>query len=309
MSGRYDNALNFANTAAQFQQARMLAAQTNVMQAQLNAHRELVALEKQKSMRMELEKHARQQLIDVEFEFKKITNISQQFPLYSYYYCEHMFGIIARNNFFNQYLTEVNDIRLAREIATQIESHMQSIASNNSKLMETEYTYYSQGMANMPIIEETLGLIHTRTKRREKSIRKQKKFEGKIKQSRKIISLYLIAGLVSLTLFGFSWIGLIVMGSILSGYVIIFATGFCLFFLGKFLDKLPELRVNESEKSKAKQNFLNEEQRITENTNLLGFNDPDEIGEWLTQNQEFFSSRNPIQQVLVSREVSEKLTK
>ena len=135
MSGRYDNALNFANTAAQFQQARMLAAQTNVMQAQLNAQQDLVALEKQKSMRLELEKQARQQLIDIEFEFKKITNFPQQFPLYSYYYCEHMFGIIARNNFFNQYLTEVNDIRLARETATQIESHMQSIASNNSKLM------------------------------------------------------------------------------------------------------------------------------------------------------------------------------
>ena len=59
----------------------MLAAQTNVMQAQLNAQQELVALEKQKSMRMELEKQARQQLIDIEFEFKKITNISKWFRL------------------------------------------------------------------------------------------------------------------------------------------------------------------------------------------------------------------------------------
>lgn len=294
MSGRYDNALNFANTAAQFQQARMLAAQTNVMQAQLNAQQELVALEKQKSMRMELEKQARQQLIDIEFEFKKITNISKQFPLYSYYYCEHMFGIIARNNFFNLYLTEVSDIRLARETATQIESHMQSIASNNSKLMETEYPFYSQGMANMPIIEETLGLIHTRTERREKSIRKQEKFEGKIKQSRKIGSLSLIAGLVSLTLVGYSIISLTTREAWDFCGVGILAAGISGFFLNKSLDKFTDLSVSKSKKSKAKQNFLHEEQRITENTKTLGFNDPAEIGEWLIQNQQFFSSRNPI---------------
>jgi hypothetical protein len=190
---------------------------------------------------------AKQQLIDIEFEFKKITHISQQFPVYSYYYCEHMFGIIIRNNFFNQYLTEVSDIRLARETATQIESHMQSIAANNSKLMETEYPYYSQGMANMPIIEKTLGLIHTRTERREKTIRKQKKFEIKIKQSRKIGSLSMIAGLVSLALVGYiitltekeQWD--------LCG-VGIFAAVLCGYSLNKSLNKFNEISVFKNKK-------------------------------------------------------------
>jgi len=293
MSGRYDNALNFANTAAQFQQARMLAAQTNVMQAQLNAQQELVALEKQKSMRMELEKQARQQLIDIEFEFKKITNISQQFPLYSYYYCEHMFGIIARNNFFNQYLTEVSDIRLARETATQIESHMQSIASNNSKLMETEYPFYSQGMANMPIIEETLGLIHTRTERRVKSIRKQEKYAAKINQSTKnaILSSIGVVASLAFPILNFtnnSW-----STSEFCGIGVISAALF-VFFLNKSLDKFNDIRVFKSKKERARENFQLDEQRIMLNTSLLGFNDPAEIGEWLTQNQQFFSSRNPI---------------
>ena len=293
MSGRYDNALNFANTAAQFQQARVLAAQTNVMQAQLNAQQELVALEKQKSMRMELEKQARQQLIDIEFEFKKITNISQQFPLYSYYYCEHMFGIIARNNFFNQYLTEVSDIRLARETATQIESHMQSIASNNSKLMETEYPFYSQGMANMPIIEETLGLIHTRTERRVKSIRKQEKYAAKINQSTKnaILSSIGVVASLAFPILNFtnnSW-----STSEFCGIGVISAALF-VFFLNKSLDKFNDIRVFKSKKERARENFQLDEQRIMLNTSLLGFNDPAEIGEWLTQNQQFFSSRNPI---------------
>jgi len=293
MSGRYDNALNFANTAAQFQQARVLAAQTNVMQAQLNAQQELVALEKQKSMRMELEKQARQQLIDIEFEFKKITNISQQFPLYSYYYCEHMFGIIARNNFFNQYLTEVSDIRLARETATQIESHMQSIASNNSKLMETEYPFYSQGLANMPIIEETLGLIHTRTERRVKSIRKQEKYAAKINQSTKnaILSSIGVVASLAFPILNFtnnSW-----STSEFCGIGVISAALF-VFFLNKSLDKFNDIRVFKSKKERARENFQLDEQRIMLNTSLLGFNDPAEIGEWLTQNQQFFSSRNPI---------------
>lgn len=292
MSGRYDNALNFANTAAQFQQARMLAAQTNVMQAQLNAQQELVALEKQKSMRMELEKQARQQLIDIEFEFKKITNISQQFPLYSYYYCEHMFVIIARNNFFNQYLTEVSDIRLARETATQIESHMQSIASNNSKLMETEYPFYSQGMANMPIIEETLGLIHTRTERREKSIRKQEKYAAKINQSTKnaILSSIGVVASLAFPILNFtnnSW-----STSEFCGIGVISAALFA-FFLNKSLDKFNDISVFKSKKEIARENFQLDEQRIMLNTSSLGFNDPAEIGEWLTQNQQFFSSRNP----------------
>jgi hypothetical protein len=291
MSGRYDNALNFANTAAQFQQARMLAAQTNVMQAQLNAQQDLVALEKQKSMRLELEKQARQQLIDIEFEFKKITNFPQQFPLYSYYYCEHMFGIIARNNFFNQYLTEVNDIRLARETATQIESHMQSIASNNSKLMETEYPFYSQGMANMPIIEETLGLIHSRTERREQSIRKQEKYAAKINQSTKnaIFSTVGIVASLALPVLNFKnyWT------SNFCGIGLISAALF-VFFLNKSLDKFKQISVFESKKKIARENFQHDEQRVVENTEILGFHDPAEIGEWLTQNQQFFSSRNPI---------------
>jgi hypothetical protein len=294
MSGRYDNALNFANTAAQFQQARMLAAQSNVMQAQLGAQRELIALEKQKSRVNELEKQARQQLIDIEFEFKKITNISQTFPLYSYYYCEHMFGIIAKNDFFNQYLTEVNDIRLARETATQIEAHMQLIVSNNSKIMDTEYPYYSQGMVNMPIIEETLRLITTRAERRGKSSQNQKKFKINIQKNRKNGSLLLIAGLTSLAMVGYSilrimfaeawdFCGVVPIGIALTG-----------FFLYKSNDNFNQLSVLKLLKMKDEQDFQHDEQSIKENTELLGFSDPSEIGEWLAQNQEFFSSRSPI---------------
>ena len=71
MTGGVDNSVNLANTAAQFQQARMLAAQSAIMQAQLNVQSELVHLEKQKNRRDDLERQARQQLIDIEFEFGK----------------------------------------------------------------------------------------------------------------------------------------------------------------------------------------------------------------------------------------------
>ncbi|MDA8748975.1 hypothetical protein N9M68_02435 [Candidatus Poseidonia alphae] len=294
MTAGVDNSVNLANTAAQFQQARMLAAQSAIMQAQLNVQSELVHLEKQKNRRDDLERQARQQLIDIEFEFRNICNLSDKFPLYSYYYCEHMFRIIASNDYFNRYLSQIEDIRLARETAAKIEIQMRKIATKHSRKITSEYTFYSQGMANMSTIEETLSLVHSTVERKIERDRDYQKYTDRMSKSWKKGIGYII-GTITVVFSGMILFNNTGIEDFFEKWCFLYLAlvGFFILFFNRSLDEFSNVNKYTRMIDSVNNKFEREQQRIEANTALLGFRDHTEINEWLSQNEEFFSTRNP----------------
>jgi hypothetical protein len=279
------------SASAQMKQAMALNTQSKLLQNQLNLKAEQVNIQRQEANLASLEKQGRQYLVDMEFQFQRVCKINKSHPLYSLYTSEKFLREIVSSNYFQEFFRDVEDLRMVRTLAQNIEENVTQLKKKHSNLIKHEYQFFSQGLNNMHIINETLGLSDSTQKIKKQLIRRTEILK-KSQNKANIFALILYPLALILGFYGFFPL------------FNIFSTDFAadplcfLVPLGMVSFGFATFAVVEANSSKKKIESLNKEfQRkrnlISSNCKLLGFHKPKEMKKWVEEHGSFFAQRVP----------------
>lgn len=276
------------SAGAQMQQARALNTQSQLLQSQLKLQAEQVNLQRREADLALLEKQGRQYLVDMEFQFDNLCKLNKSYPLYSLYTCERFLHEIISSNYFQELFRNMEDMRMVRVLAQRIEENVSHLKKEHSKVITHEYQFFSQGLNNMFVINETLELSDSMQRRKENLVKQTETFQ----KSQKI------------TIFGSLFTFFLGLTCILYGWHLMFSIppndiGFLVLFLGlcgcigPFVFSIPHISGLKTKIKSSNINFRKKKNLIAYNCQLLDFQTPDDMKKWVEEHSSFFEQRVP----------------
>jgi hypothetical protein len=275
----------FISASAQMQQARALNKQSELLQSQLNLKAEQVNIQRRKADLASLEKQGRQYFVDMEFQFQRLCELNNSHPLYSLYTSEKFLHDIVSSNYFQEFFRDVEDLRMIRTLALNIEENVTQLKKKHSNLIKDEYQLFSYGLNNILIINKTLGLSESTPKRKKQLI---KRTEILKKSQNKAIMLAFSLPALGLILIFCGFIGLFEK----TGYVC-FLGCLGLISIAFAMNNLFEWNSSKKKIKSLNRIFQEKENLISKNCKLLGFQRPEGVKKWVEEHGSFFAQRVP----------------